>query len=53
MVTAVFEYISMLQKVGPRIDIYDEIKKVEDIDFRFQEPVSYCFLASYYHIAIL
>jgi secreted Zn-dependent insulinase-like peptidase len=40
VVLTVFQYIKMIQLSGPKREIYDEISKLEEIDFRFQEPVS-------------
>jgi len=37
---AVFQFLSMLRHAGPQKYIFDEIKTIEDNEFRFQEPVS-------------
>lgn len=37
MIEAVFSYLHMLNEVGPQERIYNEIKLVEDINFRFQD----------------
>ncbi|XP_077862636.1 nardilysin-like [Saccoglossus kowalevskii] len=39
VLSIIFQYIAMLQKVGPQERIYSEIKKIEDNDFRFQEQM--------------
>ena len=41
VVEAVFQFLSMLRCAGPQKYIYDEIKTIEDNEFRFQEPVSF------------
>ena len=35
----IFQYIKMLQKLGPQQRIFEEIKTIDDIDFRFQEEL--------------
>jgi len=37
---AVFQFLSMLRQAGPQKYIHDEIKTIEDNEFRFEEPVS-------------
>ncbi|XP_033884847.3 nardilysin-like [Acipenser ruthenus] len=40
----VFQYLKMLQKSGPQQRIYDEIQKIEDNEFHYQEqtdPIDY------------
>jgi len=37
---AVFKFLSMLCRAGPQKYIFDEIKTIEDNEFRFQDPVS-------------
>uniref|UniRef100_A0A2R9AZ71 Nardilysin convertase n=1 Tax=Pan paniscus TaxID=9597 RepID=A0A2R9AZ71_PANPA len=41
---AVFQYLKMLQKLGPEKRIFEEIRKIEDNEFHYQEqtdPVEY------------
>ena len=40
VMTLVFEYIEMLRQSGPVRQIYDEIKVIEDNEFRWKEQVS-------------
>jgi len=40
VVEAVFQFLSMLRQAGPQEYIHNEIKIIEDNEFRFQEPVS-------------
>ncbi|PWA19139.1 hypothetical protein CCH79_00020776, partial [Gambusia affinis] len=37
VVHLVFQYLKMLQNLGPQQRIYEEIQKIEDNEFRFQE----------------
>jgi len=39
----VFQFLSILRRAGPQMYIYDEIKTIEDNEFRFHEPVSSLF----------
>ncbi|XP_035698812.1 nardilysin-like [Branchiostoma floridae] len=42
--TVVFQYISMLQRLGPCRRVYEEIQTIEDKDFRFKDetdPIDY------------
>ncbi|XP_033115236.1 nardilysin-like, partial [Anneissia japonica] len=39
VVSIIFQYIKMLQKVGPQKRIFDEIKTINDNAFRFQEEM--------------
>ena len=41
VVEAVFQFLSILRCAGPQKYIYDEIKTIEENEFRFQEPVSF------------
>ncbi|XP_052738934.1 nardilysin [Bicyclus anynana] len=34
---AIFSYINMLKKIGPKEHLYDEIKTIEETSFRFEE----------------
>lgn len=40
VISAIFSYINMLKKMGPQKRIYDEIKLIEDISFRFTDEKS-------------
>ncbi|XP_066298938.1 nardilysin-like [Branchiostoma lanceolatum] len=44
VITIVFQYISMLQRMGPSRRVYEEIQTIEDKDFRFKDetdPIDY------------
>ena len=65
MAEAAFQFVSMLRLAGPQKYIYDEIKTIEDNEFRFQEPVSWlintpidqsftqCFMLHLHNVAAL
>ena len=40
VITIVLQYIEMLRREGPKRWIYDEIKNIQDNDFRWIEAVS-------------
>lgn len=47
----VFEYIEMLRRKGPQLSIYEEIKIIEDNEFRWKEQVSV--VINYLHVICL
>ena len=40
MIEALFQFLLILQTAAPQKYIYNEIKTIEDNEFRFQDPVS-------------
>ncbi|XP_044007483.1 nardilysin-like [Aphidius gifuensis] len=42
VLNAVFSYINMLKKIGPKKRIYDEICKIEETNFRFADDEAPC-----------